>query len=47
MLCASSNRRRPISYHTKMADFEYFRGLSVFWGKNIEINAEKCVEYGK
>ena len=24
MLCAPSNRRRPFSYHTKMADFEYF-----------------------
>ena len=30
MLCAPSNRRRPFSYHTKMADFEYFRVLSVF-----------------
>ena len=29
MLCAPSNRRRPFSYHTKMADFEYFRVLSV------------------
>ena len=34
MLCAPSNRRRPFSYHTKMADFEYFRVLSVFsWNK--------------
>ena len=34
MLCALSNRRRPFSYHTKMADFEYFRVLSVFsWNK--------------
>ena len=30
MLCALSNRRRPSSYRTKMADFEYFRVLSVF-----------------
>ena len=36
MLCAPSNCRRPFSYHTKMADFEYFRVLS-----------EKCIEYGK
>ena len=30
MPCAPSNRRRPFSYHTKMADFEYPRVLSVF-----------------
>ena len=36
MLCAPSKRQRPFSYHTKMADFEYFRVLS-----------EKCIEYGK
>ena len=30
MLCAPSNRRRPLYYHTKMADFGYFRILSVF-----------------
>ena len=30
MLCATSNRWRPFSYHTKMADFEYFHVLSVF-----------------
>ena len=29
MLCAPSNRRRPRSYRRKMADFEYFRDLSV------------------
>ena len=35
MLCAPSNRRRPFSYHAKMAAFEYFRVLSVFsWKKN-------------
>ena len=28
MLCAPNNRQRPFSYHTKMADFEYFRVLS-------------------
>ena len=34
MLCAPSNRRRPFSYHTKMADFEYSCVLSVFsWNK--------------
>ena len=30
MLCAPNNRRRPFSYHTKMADFEYLSVLSVF-----------------
>ena len=30
MLCAPNNRRRPFSYHMKMADFEHFRVLSVF-----------------
>ena len=30
MLCAPNNRRRPFSYHAKMADFEHFRVLSVF-----------------
>ena len=30
MPCAPGNRRRTFSYHTKMADFEYFRVLSVF-----------------
>ena len=36
MLCAPSNCRRPFSYHTKMADFEYFRVLSIFsWKKKL------------
>ena len=30
MLCAPNNRRRPFSNHTKLADLEYFRVLSVF-----------------
>ena len=35
-------------YHTKMADFEYSRVLSVFLvKKKIGINSEKCIEYGK
>ena len=46
VLCAPSNRRRPFSYHTKMADFEYFRVLSVSSWK-IGRNSEKCTEYGK
>ena len=46
MLCAPSNRRRPFSYYTKMADFEYFRILSVFSLKKNAINFEKCIEYG-
>ena len=34
MLCAPDNHRRPFSYHTKIADFEYFHVLSVFsWNK--------------
>ena len=35
MLCAPSNHRRPFSYHTKMADFEYFRVLSIFSWKKL------------
>ena len=36
MLCAPNNRWRPFLYHTKMADFEYFRVFfSVFTGKII------------
>ena len=34
MLCALSNRRRPFSFHTKTAEFEHFRVLSVFSGTN-------------
>ena len=34
MLCAPNKRSRPFSYDTKMADFEYFRVLSVFFCKN-------------
>ena len=30
ILCALGNRRRPFSYHTKMADFEYSCVLSAF-----------------
>ena len=30
MLCAPDNRLRPLSYHTKMVDFEYFLVLSAF-----------------
>ena len=30
MLCAPSNCPWPFLYHMKMADFEYFRVLSVF-----------------
>ena len=47
MLCAPSNHRRPFSYHMKMADFEYFRVLSVYLWRKIGINSEKCIEYGK
>ena len=48
MLCAPSNPRRPFSYHTKMADFKYFRVLSVFsWHFCGGINSEKCTGYGK
>ena len=47
MLCAPSDRRQPFSLHTKMADFECFRVLSVFLWKKININSEKCIEYGK
>ena len=35
MLCAPSNRRRSFSYHTKMADLDYFRILSVFSWKKL------------
>ena len=35
MPCAPSNRRRPFSYHTKMADFHYSRVLSVFSWKKL------------
>ena len=35
MLCAPNNRWRPFSYHMKMADFVYFRVLSVFSWKNL------------
>ena len=38
MLCAPSNRGRPFSYHTKMADFEYFRVCSFSLGKKKGIN---------
>ena len=34
MLCVPSSRRRPFLYHRKMADFEYFRLLSIFSWKN-------------
>ena len=34
MLCVPSSRRRPFLYHTKMADFKYFRLLSIFSWKN-------------
>ena len=36
LLCAPSNRQRPFSYHTKIADFDFFRVLSVFFrGKKL------------
>ena len=46
MLCTPNNHRQPFLYHTKMADFKYFRVLSVFlWKKNTSINSEKCIKY--
>ena len=47
MLYTPSNHRRPFWYHTKMADFEYFRVLSVFSWKKIDLSSEKWIEYGK
>ena len=46
MLCAPDNRRRPFSYHTKMAD-RVFSCFVRFLVKQIDINSEKCIEYGK
>ena len=46
MLCAPNNLWQPFSYHTKMADFKYFRVLSISH-ENIDINLEKCIEYVK
>ena len=37
MLCMSINRRRPFSYHMKMADFEFF----VFCTFSLEKKKEK------
>ena len=44
MLCTPSNRRPPLSYHTKMADFGVLCSSSL---ENICNNSEKCFEYGK
>ena len=43
MLCAPSNRRRPFSYHTKMADFNYVRVLSVFSSVEKQLATQKSV----
>ena len=43
MLCAPSNRRRPFSCHTKMADFEYFRVLAIFLWEKKKTKIQKNV----
>ena len=48
MLCMSSNCWWSFSYHTKMADLEYFHVfVFCFLVKFFGINSEKCIEYGK
>ena len=46
MLCALSKRRRPFSYHSKMADFLRIFVFCWISRERIDINSEKCIEYG-
>ena len=43
MLCAPSNRQRPFSYHTKMADFELFSCFVHFLVKIIDITQKSVL----
>ena len=43
LLCAPSSHRRPFSYHPKMADFEYFRVLSVFSWKKLPLTQKSVL----
>ena len=45
-LRAYSKHRRPFSHRTKRADLSIFV-FCPFSRKKIDINSEKCIEYGK